>query len=141
MKQKIINFKKVIISLLTVLALGLSFSLHNYVVALENTNIETRSVERLVCTADKGLGSNGYVTCTVLIDYNIQAGTYTVAGFYLTPHFSSAFPGLKIDGTPYTVPGSRQQVTNGYVTVHFTVENSVPGIVIGRWDYSCKVSI
>lgn len=54
----------------------------NAVNALTNytENKENRSIETLTITADQGLGGDmGYVTCKVIVNYNIQARTYKVA--------------------------------------------------------------
>ena len=111
----------------------------NAVNALTNytENKENRSIETLTITADQGLGGDmGYVTCKVIVNYNIQARTYKVAGVTVTPHFSSRQPLLTMIGNPTTTPDSGGLITNGYVTVHYKF-----GIMFTdyKWSKSCKV--
>ena len=104
----------VVISLLCVFCFPI-----NAVNALTNytENKENRSIETLTITADQGLGGDmGYVTCKVIVNYNIQARTYKVAGVTVTPHFSSSQPLLTMIGNPTTTPDSGGLITNGYVS-------------------------
>ncbi len=133
--------KKTFVSLITVLSMFLSCSFINCSFAADISNsgdAEIQSIEVLTCTADKGLDNYGYVTCTVKINYNIQAKTYKVSSCTVTPHFNLVnYPLLYLIGSPTTSPASGEKVTGGYVTVYFNYGMRAP---IGtKWGASCKV--
>lgn len=139
MKSTNLSIKRKIAVIFTVVSL-----LFVYVVPI-NVNANSKGIvpravtETLVRSATLELGGQmGSVTCTVKVEYNIQAKTYKLTSVTCTPHFSPSQPLLVMMGTPTSDPKKGEFFPGNGVYVNF--EFGIWGTA-SRWKKQCYVKI
>lgn len=139
MKSTNLSITRKLAAIFTVMSL-----LFAYVVPV-NVNAKSKGIEpyavieTLIRSANKELGGEmGSVTCTVRVEYNIQAKTYKLVGVTCTPHFSPSQPLLVMMGTPKSEPAKGQYFAGNGVTVRF--DFGIWG-TSNRWTKECYVKI